>query len=236
MSYVNKIVSSSGTEYDFVNAFSSELIAAGNGRIRLISSEDENNAICRIFSIDNKYTLKMIRERENNQTGNKYFFRLLKNETQFCNYGKVYTPDGRWAPDSQRTRAFSFIVISNEDLLFIAIGSYSESAYPQAHFVINNENIILYNDRAEGIIIGSTCKDAATMTEFSVKNRFNDYTMPTSNVDMMDNAVLVNPSTNVKQAELKGLYNCTSMPALGIIYTIGDEQYYGADPIFLIKI
>ena len=235
MSYVNKIVSSNGTEYDFVNAFSSELIAAGNGRIRLISSEDENNAICRIFSIDNKYTLKMIRRRENNYPTNSYFFRLLKNETQFCNYLKQYGPDTQ-GPDSQTTRAFPFIVISNEDLLFIAIGRYAESAYPRAHFVINNENIILYNDYQGGIITYSTCKDAATMTEFSVKSRFNDYIMPTSNVDMMDNAVLVDPNTNVKQAELKGLYNCTRMPAVGIIYTIGDEQYYGADPIFLIKI
>lgn len=232
MSYVNKIVSSSGTEYDFVNAFSSELIAAGNGRIRLISSEDENNAICRIFSIDNKYTLKMI-SRDDTRS---YSFRLLKNETQFCDYIKYYGPRNTWDPNSQTTRAFPFIVISNEDLLFIAIGSYSESAYPQAHFVINNENIILYNDNKDGIITYSTCKDAATMTEFSVKSRFNDYTMPTSNVDMMDNAVLVDPTTNVKQAEFKGLCNCTRMPALGIIYTIGDEQYYGVDPIFLIKI
>lgn len=231
MSYVNKIVSSSGTEYDFVNAFSSELIAAGNGRIRLISSEDENNAICRIFSIDNKYTLKMI----NRNDSYSYSFRLLKNETQFCDYTK-YHMAGYGSPDSQKTRAFPFIVISNEDLLFIAIGSCNELAYPKAHFVINNENIILYNDNQTGIIANSTCKDAATMTEFSVKSRFNAYTMPTSNVDMMDNAVLVNPTTNVKQAELKGLYNCTRMPALGIIYTIGDEQYYGADPIFLIKI
>lgn len=230
MSYVNKIVSSRGTEYDFVNAFSSELIAAGNGRIRLVSSEDENNAICRIFSIDNKYTLKMIRKGDDG-----YFFRLLKNETQFCDYTK-YHMSGYGSPDSQKTRAFPFIVISNEDLLFIAIGSYYESAYPSVHFVINNENIILYNESPDGIITSSTCKDAATMTEFSVKSRFNAYTMPTSNVDMMDNAVLVNPITNVKQAELKGLYNCTRMPALGVIYTIGDEQYYGADPIFLIKI
>lgn len=231
MSYVNKIVSSQGTEYDFVNAFSSELIAAGNGRIRLISSEDENNAICRIFSIDNKYTLKMIRGSDGSSS---YSFRLLKNETQFCDYIKRF---GRntGTPDSQMTRAFSFIVISNEDLLFIAIGSFSESAYPQAHFIINNENIILYNDHNNGIIPQLTCKDAATMTNFQVRNRFNDYTMPTSNVDMMDNTVLVNPITNVKQAELKGLYNCTRMPAFGIIYTIGDEQYYGVDPIFLIK-
>lgn len=194
MSYVNKIVSSRGTEYDFVNEFSSELIAAGNGRIRLISSEDENNAICRIFSIDNKYTLKMIRRSDGSSS---YSFQLLKNETQFCDYIKYYGPN-LGTPDSQITRAFSFIVISNEDLLFIAIGSFSESAYPSAHFVINNENIILYNDNTNGIIIGSTCKDAATMTEFSVKSRFNGYTMPTSNVDMMDNAVLVNPITNVK--------------------------------------
>ena len=235
MSYVNKIVSSSGTEYDFVNAFSSELVAAGNGRIRLISSEDENNTICRIFSIDNKYTLKMIRGRENNYTINSYFFRLLKNETQFCDYSKSYAQYTS-VPDSQTTRVFPFIVISNEDLLFIAIGSYFESAYPQAHFVINNENIILYNNNKDGIINNSTCKDVATMTEYAVKSRFNDYTMPTSNVDMMDNAVLVDPNTNIKQAEIKGLYNCTRMPALGIIYTIGDEQYYGADPIFLIKI
>ena len=235
MSYVNKIVSSSGTEYDFVNAFSSELVAAGNGRIRLISSEDENNTICRIFSIDNKYTLKMIRGRENNYTINSYSFRLLKNETQFCDYSKIYAQYAS-GPDSQTTRVFPFIVISNEDLLFIAIGSYFESAYPQAHFVINNENIILYNNNKDGIITNSTCKDTVTMTEYSVKSRFNDYAMPTSNVDMMDNAVIVNPNTNIKQAEIKGLYNCTRMPALGIIYTIGDEQYYGADPIFLIKI
>lgn len=235
MSYVNKIVSSSGTEYDFVNAFSSELVAAGNGRIRLISSEDENNTICRIFSIDNKYTLKMIRGRENNYTINSYSFRLLKNETQFCDYSKNYAQYTS-GPDSQTTRVFPFIVISNEDLLFIAIGSYFESAYPQAHFVINNENIILYNNNKDGIISGSVCKDTVTMTEYSVKSRFNDYAMPTSNVDMMDNAVLVDPNTNIKQAEIKGLYNCTRMPVIGVDYTIGEEKFYGADANYLIKI
>ena len=242
MNYINKTVSINGTEKDFIKAFANELTSA-DGRITCETDIDAefakngtSDSVTIIFDVNNCYKIKLIRNDVNIHTVNAYSIQTVVNNVDKSRAILSFLSISKAVTDTA-TRAFSFMLISNDNTVVMLFGDYNQSLpnvykYNLMSYHEHDFNVIAYNlnsiaSKAEYIRTDENHQgETYKITNRLLYSRDEDVEIIESKPLMQNNKAVY---------DMKNVYDCSNVLA-GNILLIDSNRYFAFDTNTLIKV
>lgn len=248
MSYIEKTVSVSGTEREFIEAFINALTEA-DSRITCDTSDfdtqftKESSATVTFTVKINKFPITFIRNSVNTATSMNYNLNYTVNNLSKPAYLSYCRSTASLT--SIETRTWKFKIISNENFINIKFYQYNEDINSTTliesrniSFLISDKNFVstaTSNDITTAISNNFyTYDDEETaLKEFKFTNQFN-YTLPDRQTKIEKSKPMIT-SDELLSENFKGLYDCSTVPQSQIL-VIEDKEYYAINANTLVPI
>lgn len=238
MSYIEKTVSVSGTEREFIEAFINALTEA-DSRITCDTSDfdtqftKESSATVTFTVKINKFPITFIRNSVSTATSTSYTLNYTVNNLSksanlnYCRNTVSLT--------SIETRTWKFKIVSNDNFINIKFYQYNEDINSTTliesrniSFLISDKNFVstaTSNDITTAISNNFyTYDDEETaLKEFKFTNQFN-YTLPDRQTKIEKSKPMIT-SDELLSENFKGLYDCSTVPTSQILIIEGNEYY-----------
>lgn len=242
MSYINKSLSINSTEIDFIKAFVNELTSADSRIIcetdidAEFANEDTSHIVTIIFDVNNSYKIKLKRIGSLSTLTNNYYISLIVNDKENNSVGFVFSAQ-RNLYSSVATRAFNFMLMSNNNAIAILFGDYNQSL-PNAY----KYNLMSYHEQDFNVIAYNTSTIASKSEFIRTDKNYEGETYKTTNrliysrdtnVEIIESKLLLQNSNAVY--DMKNIYDCSNVLA-GNILSFEDNRYFSIDTNTLIKI